>query len=353
MARLKWMVRRTWLSWLGYPAPCRYVARGQSSSLNTGYIIISFVEHGRPLSDTWEKLYHKKEQRSNLFHDLARIRLSLSRLPLPRIGSLILDDRGIISLTNRPLTLRLQTLENEGIPTFIRRTSMYSAAEPYLLDYLSCHDNRIRYQPNSIHHEDDGKQQLAALAAMRSILSCFISREHRHGPFVFTLTDLHQSNIFVDDKWHIVSLIDLEWACSLPIELQGPPYWLTGRAVDDLERGEALETFSQAVAEYLDIFKKEEGRLSGQKVSQADIMKRCWESGAYWYFQAVNSPKGMLRVFTHHVQPLFWPAHSTESIFDQVVFPYWSIDAKAVIDGKLKDEQMYKDRLREAFAGAD
>lgn len=120
-----------------------------------------------------------------------------------------------------------------------------------------------------------------------------------------------------------------------------------------LRCGEALETFSQAVAEYLDIFKKEEGRLSGQKVSQADIMRRCWESGAYWYLQAVNSPKGMLRVFTHHVQPLFWPAHSTESIFDQVVFPYWSIDAKAVIDGKLKDEQMYKDRLREAFAGAD
>lgn len=120
------------------------------------------------------------------------------------------------------------------------------------------HDNRIHHQPNSIHDEDDGYQQLAALTMMRAILPQFISRDYRHGPFVFTLTDLHQSNIFVDDKWNITGLIDLEWACSLPIELQSPPYWLSGRSVDDIEHGEPLETFGLVVTEFLETFEREE-----------------------------------------------------------------------------------------------
>lgn len=93
---------------------------------------------------------------------------------------------------------------------------------------------------------------------MRAILPQFISRDYRHGPFVFTLTDLHQSNIFVDDKWNITGLIDLEWACSLPIELQSPPYWLSGRSVDDIEHGEPLETFGLVVTEFLETFEREE-----------------------------------------------------------------------------------------------
>jgi len=72
--------------------------------------------------------------------------------------------------------------------------------------------------PADIHDLDDGQQQLAALTMMRGVLHHLVSREYRNGPFVLTLTDLHQSNIFVDDKWHITSLIDLEWACS-PLRL--------------------------------------------------------------------------------------------------------------------------------------
>jgi hypothetical protein len=45
------------------------------------------------------------------------------------------------------------------------------------------------------------------------------------------LTDLHGPNIFVDQDWHIKHIIDLEWACSLPIEMLGPPYWMTGCTV--------------------------------------------------------------------------------------------------------------------------
>ncbi len=37
-------------------------------------------------------------------------------------------------------------------------------------------------------------------------------------------------------------------------------------------------------------------------------------------------------------------------LFDQVVAPYWSFDVERVIEKKIKDEEEYKDQLREVFA---
>ena len=171
---------------------------------------MNYVTDGAMLSKSWGEHRHDSSRRSNLFHGLARIVLSLGKPRLPRIGSFTLDNRGIISLTNRPLTLRLQALENEGIGTDISRDYTYSAVDLYLLDFLKCHNNRIYQQPNSVHDQDDGQQQVAALTMMKALIRHFVNRDLRHGQFIFTLTDMHQSNIFVDDQWNITSLIDLE-----------------------------------------------------------------------------------------------------------------------------------------------
>ncbi|KAH6715962.1 hypothetical protein BKA61DRAFT_654855 [Leptodontidium sp. MPI-SDFR-AT-0119] len=346
-SRLAWSARRILLSWLGFPTPCRYISRTRRYDLNTGYMIIGRVTRGKMLSSTWNAFRHDKTRRTNLFHNLARIMLSLNKSPLPAIGSLTLNHQGCITLTNRPLTLQLHSLENEGVPTFIRST--YSTVEPYLLDLLSCHDNRISYQPNSIHDKDDGQQQLAALTMMRAVLHHFIQRDYRNGPFVFTLTDLHQSNIFVDDDWNIISLIDLEWACSLPIQLQCPPYWLSGRGIDQMEHGEPLETFRQLVFEYFEAFEYEERAMNGDHLYQTPIMRECWTKGSFWYFHAINSPKGLFRVCNEHIQRLFCPEHCDMKIFDQVVVPYWKTDAAYVIEERIKEEERYKDQLRAAF----
>ncbi|KAJ5477763.1 hypothetical protein N7530_003272 [Penicillium desertorum] len=233
-------------SWLGYPKACPYIGTRGKNVLKTGYIIISFVTGGQMLSNTWgDYLLSDKTRRETLFGDLAKIMLSLNRVKLPRIGSLTSDDNGLIELKNRPLILRHQTFENEGIPT-IPRNSTYHSVEPYVLDLLQLHDNRIHYQANAIHNLKDGQEQFAALTMMRGLLPQFISRQYRDVPFVLTLTDLHASNIFVDENWHITSLIDLEWACCSPIELQTPPYWLTGRPIDDIEHGEHLDAFQKS-----------------------------------------------------------------------------------------------------------
>ncbi|KAH7333502.1 hypothetical protein BKA65DRAFT_527621 [Rhexocercosporidium sp. MPI-PUGE-AT-0058] len=293
---------------------------------------------GEMLSNTWETFRHDKTRRSNLFHGLARIILSLNKSPLAAIGSLTLNDQGFTTLANRPLTLQIQSLENEGIPTTIGRGSTYSAVEPYLLDLLSCHDNRISFQPNAIHDQDDGEQQMAALTMMRAVLHHFCPRDSRYRPFVFIFTDLHQSNIFVDNNWHITSLIDLEWSCSLPIQLQCPPYWLSGRAIDQMELGEHLEAFHQLVLEYLEAFEQEERDIAGKGLHQAPILRKCWESGSFWYFHAINSPKGLCRVFTEHIQRLFFVA------------PYWRVGAAEEIKRKIEEEERYKHQLKEVFS---
>jgi len=221
-------VRRLVLSWLGFPTPCNYVRHGLHNPFKSGYIILSEAK-GEPLHRSWEDHRHDKSYRTRLFRGLARISLSLNEKPLPRIGSLTLDSRSVITLSNRPLTLYLQMLENEGIPSGIPRQRTYRSVEPYISDLLSFQDNRILCQPNSVHNQDDGEMQLAALTALRATMHRFTRPEYRDGPFFFTLTDLHRSNIFVDEHWNIRTIIDLEWACSQPIEMQLPPYWLTSK----------------------------------------------------------------------------------------------------------------------------
>jgi hypothetical protein len=147
-------------------------------------------------------------------------------------------------------------LENGQIPTNIPRNLTYSTADAYYLDLLSCHDSRIRYQPNSLSDEDDGRAQMARVGIMRSLPPHFTNRELRQGPFLYRLGDLYPSNIFVD-HWHIKWVVDLQWACSLPAETLRPPYWLPGRSVDDLS-GEHLEAFKEAPEEFLNTFEEEE-----------------------------------------------------------------------------------------------
>src|SRR5690606_19096983 len=83
----------------------------------------------------------------------------------------------------------------------------------------------------------------------------FILPDRRNGPYVLQMTDIHQSNIFVDDDWNITCLIDLEWICALPVEMLSVPYWLTNCSIDgiiDEEYGpfdEARQAFLGAVEE--------------------------------------------------------------------------------------------------------
>ena len=153
------LLRKGLASMFNYPTPIPYQRHRPSHSLRTGYLIMDCVKYDdtQMLSESWDEKRHDKVRRRNLFRDLSKILISLARVPLPRIGSFTIDDKGVISLINRPLTLRLQELENEGIPIEISRQDTYTAVEPYVQDLLSYHDSRLLYSPNAVSSTLDGK----------------------------------------------------------------------------------------------------------------------------------------------------------------------------------------------------
>ncbi|KAI9849280.1 MAG: hypothetical protein M1837_004739 [Sclerophora amabilis] len=277
--------------------------------------------------------------------------LSLARVPLPRIGSFTINDEGVLSLINRPLTLRLQALENEGIPTYMDKNLTYSTMDSYLLDLLAYHDSRLLHQPNSIYDEDDCRQQMAVLSIMRSIVRNFVDSSLRHGPFFISLTDIHQSNIFVDSNWNIKCLIDLEWTCSMPIGMAYPPHWLTDRGVDQLV-DEHLVAYNKVREEFMKIFESEE-RLScptNHALIHTSAIKQVWENGGFWYFAALESTKGMYNIFHDHIRPLFDPPSILDAgKFERTLSSYWSPHVEKTVSVKMKDKARYENELRDAF----
>lgn len=341
-------MRRSILWALGRPAPSDYVIHPHQQKFTSGYLLVDYVEDGRMLSETWDTLHGDRNRRMTLFREVSRIILSLAQVQFPRVGSLTMDNHGVVTLTNRPLALQLHQLENRGIRTGIPRDRIYVTSDTYLLDLLACHDNRIRHQPNTILDHADGQAQLSALTIMRALLPHFTNREPQRSSFILMLTDLHPSNIFVDDDWHVTCLIDLEWACSQPAEMLHPPYWLTNRAIDQIT-DEYLVAYSERHKEFMSVFEVEEKAL-GSDACYADMMRAGWNTGSFWYFSAIDSFSGLYNLFLQHIQPIYGTTAAREwKEFERSVAPYWAPDSLEFISQKVKEREHYLEQIRERF----
>ncbi|EEP78408.1 predicted protein [Uncinocarpus reesii 1704] len=209
------------------------------------------------LSSSWELKKHDDGLRRNLFKGLSRILLDIAKVPVPLIGSFVIDDNGFLVLSNRPLSPIITEMEGRQIPVDIPRNMTYSSVDSYVTDTLAIHDSRFTHQPNALTDRTDGAFQAAALTTMRTVAACFFKRELRRGPFVYVLNDLHQSNILVDEDWNISCLIDLEFACSQPIEMLHPPHWFTNRFVDQID----ADHFTSVHGEFMAIMEQQERDL--------------------------------------------------------------------------------------------
>ncbi|KAJ5106263.1 hypothetical protein N7456_002938 [Penicillium angulare] len=306
---------------------------------------LPFPSQGKMLSKTWEEGRHDAHLRKNLFHGLSRALVQLAQIPIPRIGSFILDDQGYLRLANRPLSLEIHQSENEGLPIDIPRQITYESTDSYIHNIFSLHESRLRHQPNAVGHLEDGAYQTSALMVMRSVWSCFFRREFLRGPFVLSLTDIHQSNIFVDDEWNITYFIDLEWACSRPIEMIHPPFWLSNQAVDMI----TIPEYEPLHAEFMQALAEEE---TTPPVLYS-IMQQGWESGTFWCSLALDSPTGLFQIFYDHIKSRFAKesdeSDETDGAFWLVTMPYWGFGTFQFLEGKMEDKEKYDIALHEAF----
>ncbi|KAE8352430.1 hypothetical protein BDV28DRAFT_125778 [Aspergillus coremiiformis] len=330
-------------SLLGLLTPSGYVRNDfhQMKKGMPGYMIIEFIKHGCMLSNTWQQGRDNHKLRTNLFHDLARILLSFTSIPLPQIGSFIICDDGYLRLANRPLSLGIHELENDNIPVNMPRDLTYSSTHAYAIDLLATHDSRLYHQPNAINNEADFILQASILAIMRMLPPLFLKNNH-YGPFFFSLTDLHRSNIFVDEQWHVTCLVDLEWGCTLPAEMLRVPYWLAGDIIDEIPQ-EELESVQQ---EFMAILKAEEKKLS--RVSDLSaILEEGWSTGSYWYGLALAIPNGLFWLFDERICKLITKTWR-EALHRDLVW-FWTPKTLEVLKKKINDRKRYDDCLRREF----
>jgi len=225
--RLWHAIRRRLRPLLGYPNLTRYTANPTGLRLPTAYMLMEHIGPAteRMLSDTWEERRGDQVSRLRLFRGIARMILSLARIPQPRIGSFRFHADGTLMLANRPLLCCVPILENGGTPRTMPRDETYTYTEPFISDMLALHDGSFLANRNAVYDEVDCRGQIAARVLLRALSHQYVTRKYRGGPFRLQFTDFHPSNILVDDNWNVTCLIDLERICSLPAEMLAVPYW--------------------------------------------------------------------------------------------------------------------------------
>lgn len=303
------------------------------------------------LSDDWHDKYDGNQTlRLNLFRNLAKIILTLSQKPLPKIGSFTIDNDGFLRLENRPLAAESTIVENEETPLDIPRDRVYSTVDSYVNGLLSVHDSYLRYQPNSLACVADCVTQMSALSMMRALSARFFEPSLNHGPFYLNLTDLHASNILVDNDWNIKYLIDLEWAIAQPLEFMQPPYWLTGETVDEI----SPDKYSERYKEFVEMLKEQEHKIQPfHSVQCSSVIKRAWDTGAFWYILALQSPSGLGKLFYTRIQPQFTMADMDRVLFLLTTYQHWTHDAAGFLKTKVKDKMEYNERLQQIFGVED
>ncbi|KAM3547919.1 hypothetical protein ARSEF4850_009724 [Beauveria asiatica] len=347
--------RRFLLSTAGYEQPSQYVCHNSSrfDALGIGYLLIESiaVDKGDMLSKFWAE--NRDDSRlHNLQRDIARIMVSLAQHPLPRIGTFSMDSGGYLRLDNRPISVESTIHENEGLTPMVSRSTTFSSVKDFILSQISTFEARFLEQLNAIVDRRDALYQMAGLTAARVALPQLLRDDLQNGPFVFSLRDLHRSNIFVDQDWNVTAIIDLEFASSWPAEFIQTPYWLEYEFINDV----TPTGFEARHIEFMKHIRRAEQLLSRENSgteSLSSIMQRSWDEGTFWVPLALRDPVSFAELFYQRIL-IGCFGLTTEEIKNEQNYVFCSHffrrNCQSIIDKKLNDQRTYVDALKEAFA---
>nr|POE47132.1 hypothetical protein CFP56_00464 [Quercus suber] len=312
-----------------------------------GYLLLDYVEDGKMLSSSWREHREDPQKRKNLYSSLARIMLDLSKVPLPRIGSWTMDNKGAISLTNRPFHDLAAIWNRHGIPLHVPRDLTYSSAESYIYDLLGYQDIRMRYQLNSLLDRNDGISKLSSIVGLRAILPQLYKSRLTRETFTMNFPDLHQSNIFVDEDWNISRIIDFEFAYSCPSELIHVPSWLTSRGVDQLD-GPDEEEYKILYDQFVEAVVTQE-TLIRRSDATSKRLREDWTSGRLWSSIALGSLNAFPTVFGQHLRPRFyktWDFYVDAWPLAQM----WAENVTEFLDTKVRELPEYDNKVCQVFS---
>lgn len=116
----------------------RFFAHERTAFPDLGYLLLEHVEDGAMLYSSWQAHRADPVRRRNLYTSLANILLDLSKAPLPRIGSWTMDNRGVITLSNRPFFDLTAFWARHKIPVEVQRVSFRSSRQspPHIVTHM-------------------------------------------------------------------------------------------------------------------------------------------------------------------------------------------------------------------------
>ncbi|KAL3472326.1 hypothetical protein BJX99DRAFT_266161 [Aspergillus californicus] len=156
--------------------------------------------------------------------DLLFEEVQLSSIRLPKIGSIIKREDNSFDIGPLP---------SIGGP-FSTATRFFKAWAKYAIFPMT--DSRIRASRQTGPIEDDLHSIHGFSTYLHDLANNISTTDNDHGPFPLYHPDLYQSNIVVDESFHILGVIDWGGACTVPWEVVEPPLFLSmvPPAMDDL-----------------------------------------------------------------------------------------------------------------------
>jgi aminoglycoside phosphotransferase (APT) family kinase protein len=337
------------------------------------FIIMDYIPHAHNLCDiledpTVENPHRQylspnipKDRLERMYKQVASIILQLSKLEMPKIGS-IQEHGDSFIVGSRPLTQDMNELiVQAGVPPSILppQETTYSTSDDWYRALADLHVGHLTFQHNkAIESADDCRDKFVArhlfrqqvrqgkLPAQTTTTNPTAAargtpdnnknppkkRQQNNETFRLWIDDFRPHNILIDADLNIVGVIDWEWAYFAPASFaHDPPWWLLlGRP--EYWRGSVLD-FRDEFAGALDVFlealrteeevslmrdegeEEEEGgeeawsmdrhiealsleEADSDVVRLSDRMRRSWDSGAFWANYAARRCYGF--------EPVFW-----------------------------------------------
>ncbi len=287
-----------------------------------------------------------RETLARMYRQVAGILLQLSKLEMPRIGTLQQDASGSFSVITRPMTEEMNDLLiHSGTPWSVLPDyhTTYETSDEWYAALADVHVAHLTFQHNrAVESADDCRDKFVARHLVRQRARAGgnfgTARRQRKSTkkkekFRLWIDGFRPQNILVDADLNIVGVIDWEWAYFAPESyVQDPPWWLLlGRP--EHWRGTVLE-FRDEFVKSLDVFIKElraaeEEHLASDAAGTAaartgegqndrpinqqlrslnleadatirlsDRMRQNWDSGLFWANYAARNRDGF--------DPVFW-----------------------------------------------
>jgi hypothetical protein len=267
-----------------------------------------------------------------LYGQFAEILLKLSLLSFSGIGSLNQKDDLTWEVAQRPLTLNMEqmvvmgTLPPENLPG---PDDTFKTSASYLESIAETFIRHFEYQRNdSFESADDCRRKFVARRLFRKLAKekKLTNPSLENGPFKLWCDDLRPSNVIVDQKDHVVGVLDWEFSYAAPVEFAyAPPWWLLIEKPEYWPEG--LEDWTKVFECRLEIFVRELIKCEDTTIGRGEMseaqrlsgpMKDSWGSGDFWIMYAASHSFAFDAIYWQKIDPRFFgPTNDPEDAWKQ------------------------------------